>query len=493
MNKHDSTRRDFMKIMGLGTASLAIPGWQSAAGASDKKPNILFLFTDDQRFDTIHALGNEHIQTPNMDSLVRKGMTFSNAYIMGGLNAAVCMPSRAMVMTGRYLFRLEEQGRSIPSGHVLLPEVLRENGYTTFHTGKWHNGKPAFARSFTTGAKIMFGGMSSHYDIPHHDFDPEGTYAGDQQYRSQEKHSSELYADCVVEFLHGNDGELPFFMFVSFQAPHDPREMPQEYLDRYDPEDIPLPENFLPEHPFDNGELDVRDEQLASWPRTPPEIRRHIAAYYAMITHLDDQIGRILEALEASGQADNTIIIFAGDNGLAVGRHGLMGKQNLYEHSVHVPLIMFGPGIKANSRCDAFCYLSDIFPTVCDLIGAPVPASVEASSLAPSLRGEQAESRDTVFFAYKNFQRGIRTKRWKLILYNVNGRQTTQLFDLQSDPHETTNLAGEPGRQEILFGLKHLMNSWMKKVGDPVNLDMSDWGVPVIPSWMDMRKQRQSK
>ena len=168
--------------------------------------------------------------------------------------------------------------------------------------------------------------------------------------------------------------------------------MPKEYLDMYDPATISLPESYLPEHPFDNGELRVRDELLAGFPRGEDEVRRHIAAYYAMITHADAQMGRVLKVLEETGRAENTIIVFAGDNGLAVGKHGLMGKQSLYEHSIRVPLMMAGPGVPAGKRSEAFAYLIDIFPTLCELTGVPTPETVEGRSLVPAMEDSSERS-----------------------------------------------------------------------------------------------------
>jgi arylsulfatase A-like enzyme len=421
------------------------------------RPNILFFFTDDQRFDTIRALGNEQIVTPNIDRLVEMGTTFTNAYIMGGSCPAVCMPSRAMLMTGRTLYHLQEQGQGIPEEHVMLGEALQEVGYAAFGTGKWHNGPASYARSFTDGAEIFFGGMNDHWNVPACHFDPSGQYdlarpfVYDPSYSNQVsyrlcdhmtpgKHSSELFAEATIDFIHGYDGDAPFFAYVSFMAPHDPRTMPREYLEMYDPADIAEPPNWMPEHPFDNGEMVVRDERLAPWPRTSDEMRRHNAEYYAMITHLDAQIGRVLQALEETGRAENTIVVLAGDNGLAIGRHGLMGKQNMYDHSLHVPLIMSGPGIPANRRSDALCYLLDIYPTLCELVGVPIPATVEGQSLVPTMR-TGSETRDTLFFAYRGVQRAIQDSRYKLIEYVVEGRRHTQLYDLFADPWEINDLS----------------------------------------------------
>jgi arylsulfatase A-like enzyme len=446
------------------------------------RPNILFFFTDDQRFDTIRALGNGQVITPNLDSLVENGTSFTNAYIMGGSCPAVCMPSRAMLMTGRTLYHIEGQGQSVPEGHALMGETLRGSGYETFGTGKWHSGPRAYARSFSAGGEIFFGGMDDHWNVPANDFDPRGEYRQRIQqtvdFHSQRiatkicdhitagKHSSELFADATIDFLRGLEGDDPFFAYVSFMAPHDPRTMPQEYMDMYDPAEIELPPNFMAEHPFDNGELKIRDEVLAGFPRTEEEVKQHIAAYYAMITHADAQMGRVLEVLRETGRGENTIVVFAGDNGLAVGRHGLMGKQNMYEHSVHVPLMMCGPGVPQGERREALAYLIDIFPTLCDLTGVEIPGSVEGKSLAPALRDADERIREHLHFAYRHWQRSVRDERHKLIEYAVDGVRTTQLFDLVADPHELNDLSGEAGCAEKLEELRRALRLWQEEYGD---------------------------
>lgn len=431
---------------------------------AEKTPNVLFFFTDDQRSDTIRALGNPHIITPTLDRLVQSGVTFSQAHIMGGTVGAVCMPSRAMLMTGKTLFHLERSGEGIPNDHEMMGETFQSAGYECFGTGKWHNGKASYARSFTDGAEIMFGGMNDHWNVPVYDFDPEGLYGGLLPYcvdawHSNEvkhkegnhitagKHSSELFAEAAIDFLDRRDKSKPFLAYVSFMAPHDPRTMPQEYLDMYDEEAIPLPPNFLGGHPFDNGNIHGRDEELEGWPRTPEAVRRHIREYYAMITHADAQIKRVLDALERAGELENTIIVFAGDNGLAVGQHGLMGKQNVYEHSVRVPLIMCGPGIPKGGRSEAFCYLLDIFPTLCELCGLETPTTVEGRSLVPAMHNPNEQVREFLYLAYKDVQRAVKDKRYKLIEYVVKGRRTTQLFDLAQDPWEMKSLADDPSHK----------------------------------------------
>jgi arylsulfatase A-like enzyme len=467
-----------------------------------QRPNVLFIFTDDQRFDTISALGNPEIDTPNLDALVAEGTSFTNACIMGGTHPAVCMPSRAMMLTGRTLFSIERQGQRIPPQHTALPEWFGCNGYATAHVGKWHQDRESHTRCFSTGAKIFgfrngwYEACNGHWHIPVHDYDPVGEYAPQGGYddppvepfqspfettKEEGRHSVEVFTDAAVEFLRSYpnsqqaaDGK-PFFLYLAHIAPHDPRQYPARFRDRYNRDTVSLPPNFATEHPFDNGELLIRDELLEAHPRRPEAVRQHIADYYALIAFVDEQIGRVREALKQSGQADNTIIVFAGDNGLAVGRHGLMGKQNLYEHSVRVPLILAGPGISPGRRSDAGCYLLDIFPTLCDLSNLETPGTVEGRSLLPAIRDGSTPIRDVLHFAYCDCQRGVRKGRHKLIEYVVNGRRTTQLFDLSHDPWETRNLADLEDSAEVLAELRDELRNWPEELGDDGEMGQAFW------------------
>jgi arylsulfatase A-like enzyme len=435
-----------------------------------KKPNIVFFFTDDQRFDTIAALGNKTIQTPNMDKLVDRGCSFTHAHIPCGTSGAVCMPSRAMLWTGRSLFHIEREGQSIPPEHTTMGETFQKAGYTTYGTGKWHNGTKSFARTFSTGGEIFFGGMQDHWNVPAHSFDPTGEYAArtrkvnNPMFDNKEivnicdhvtpgKHSSELFADAAIEFLDGRTEENPFLLYISFMAPHDPRSMPDEYRALYDLEKIELPPNYRDSHPINYGIRDCRDEVLAAWPRKEEEVKLHIAEYYAMITHLDYQIGRVMNALEERGELDNTIIVFAGDNGLSVGQHGLMGKQNLYDHSIRVPLILAGPGIPEGEKTDRYAYLFDIFPTLCGLTGVDAPESVEGINWVEGLQRDE-EPREYLYFAFTELLRGVKNRKYKLIEYMGNGTDETELFDLENDPWEMHNLAGKPEVQVVVEELR---------------------------------------
>lgn len=450
---------------------------------SSSRPNVLFILADDQRFDTMNALGNPAIRTPNLDRLVARGTSFTHAHIPGGTSAAVCMPSRAMIHTGRELFEIQGIGETVAPNHTLLGEAFRLAGYQTFGTGKWHNGSDAYARSFSDGAEIFFGGMNDHWNVPACHYDPTGEYSarrfvcGDP-FHSKDvwssqcdhitpgAHSTDLFANTTMDFLGRKDPDQPFFAYVSLMAPHDPRTMPEEFLHLYDDEDIPLPINFQHQHPYDTGALQIRDELLAAFPRQPDEIKQHLKEYYAMITHLDDAVGRLLDHLAASAELDNTIIVFSGDNGLAVGQHGLMGKQSLYDHSVRVPLIFAGPGIKEAVRRDDLCFLSDIFPTLCSLCGLDRPVSVKSRDLSDCLTSSKTDSRgrERLYLAYESFLRGVTDGHHKLIEY-ASG--PTQLFDLRADPHETQNLAHLPEIQDTLRQLRAQLIECHRSSGEP--------------------------
>lgn len=462
------THRPISQLQLLRTGLLAALTLLAATLASAAPPrlNVLVLLADDQRFDTMHALGNDEVRTPQLDRLTREGFAFTHAFIMGSGQPAVCVPSRAMLMTGRSLFRATARFTNglIPRVASTLPSTLREAGYATYLVGKWHNDKPSLVRSFTGGGPIFFGGMTDHARIPVQPFDSSGVYAPTNE-RIATRFSSGLFADAAIDILRRHSGARPFFLYVAFTAPHDPRTPPKETAELYPPDKIRLPENFLAEHPFDNGELKIRDEKLLPWPRTPEAVRKEIAAYYGMVTHLDGQIGRILRVLEETGRNRDTLVVFAGDNGLAVGQHGLLGKQNLYEHSIRVPLVLRGPGIPRGARSDALVYLFDLFPTVCGLAGVTVPATVEGKSLEPILRGRQQRVRESVFAAYRDVQRMVRDDRWKLIWYPKIERY--QLFDLKRDPLEMRDLSGDRRQAARLAALKGNLAEMQARWDDP--------------------------
>lgn len=441
----------------LGTMLLAA---MSALGAA-ARPNILFIFADDMRADTIAALGNPNIQTPNLDRLVRSGLAFNRAYMQGGLNAATCVPSRAMLLSGQSLFRVDEKLLRDET----WPAAFGRSGYATFVSGKWHNSPGSIAKSFQTARAIFVGGMGNPMRVKLSDL--AGGQLGPAEAKGQ--HACATFADETIRFLNETKADAPFFCYVPFDAPHDPHIVPDEFPIRYDPAKIPLPPNFLPQYPWDNGEMLIRDERLLPWPRTPEKIRAYLADYYRYVSYLDAQIGRVLEALAASPHATNTVVVFSADSGVACGSHGLIGKQNLYElGSVRVPLVISGPGIPVGKRTDAMCYLFDVLPTLGKLCGVPAPQTSDGIDFTATLKDPAKPARTELLFAYRNVQRAVRDDRWKLIRYPLVNK--TQLFDLQTDPHEIHNLADQPAKAAKVAELLALMARQQKEFGDTAPL-----------------------
>jgi arylsulfatase A-like enzyme len=232
-----------------------------------------------------------------------------------------------------------------------------------------------------------------------------------------------------------------------------------------------------------------RDENLGAWPRTETMIRDQLAEYYAMVEHLDAQIGRLLATLKARGLADNTIIVYAADNGLALGSHGLLGKQSVFEHSMRTPFIIGGPGIPQGKSVQAFTYLFDIFPTLCELTGITPPPGVFGESVRPLWTGTKQSLRDTVFLPYIQVQRAVRDERWKLIRYPKLGY--SQLFDLQNDPNETRSVYDDPAHAAHIARLTAAMKTWQQKVGDTLVLNTGSNPPPKIDLTGQARKTDQ--
>ena len=473
----------------LGCSLTLIPaftGCQSNKADVPQRPNVLFILTDDMQAASIHALGNKDVHTPTIDSLIAEGITFTNTYTNGALCGALSMPSRAMLMTGRGLYDIQADGMKIPETQITFPQQFAQYGYRTFATGKWHSDHASFNRSFQQGDNIYFGGMHPYelngHCSPHlNRYDSTAIYGKETEFTGEE-FSSKMYADAAIRFLERQkDDKQPFLAYVAFTSPHDPRNQLPAYGQKYSPDTLALPPNYLAQHPFNNGEMDVRDELIVPAPRTKQQVQKELADYYGMISEVDVQIGRVMKALKETGRADNTIIVFASDNGLALGRHGLLGKQNLYDHSVKVPLTIITPSSKnrKGEKNNALCYLHDVAPTLCELANIPVPESMKAQSLHQVLNNSTATSRKDLFLAYSNLQRAYVSGNMKYIIYNVNGIVTEQLFDLQKDPLEQHNLLSD--RSKEAHSLKEQLTSRMLEEKDFCKLSDPLW-------WQDGHK-----
>ncbi|VGO13174.1 Arylsulfatase [Pontiella desulfatans] len=450
-----------------------------------EKPNILFIFSDDQSFETIGAYGLTDIDTPNLDRLATEGASFTHAYNMGAWAGAVCMASRACLNTGNFVWNANENARECTKGtRKSWSQLMSAQGYDTYMSGKWHVGGMSAKKMFDRTGKVR-GGMPKQvpagYNRPKDEADYEAGWKpwdkAQGGFWEGGTHWSEVLADETVAYLEEKaDSDKPFFMYVAFNAPHDPRQAPKEYIDRYPLDRIKVPENFIPSYP-DQGEGGVpviRDEKLVPFPRTEFAIKVNRQEYYASITHMDAQIGRILQALEESGKADNTWIIFSSDHGLSLGHHGLVGKQNMYDPAMRAPFIVWGPGVKGGTRIDAPIYIQDAMATALEISGQTPPDYVDYKSVLPLLDGRADKSYDKIYGAYIDTQRMILSGDWKLIAYPQ--LKKVKLFNVAKDPMEMNNLAGNPEYSETLKQLTALLEETMDEMDDPMtSLEKGDF------------------
>lgn len=421
-----------------------IPLVSGGLQAAQEKPNILIVLTDDQRADTIHALGNDQIKTPNIDKLAKRALVFDNGYCYGAHTGAVCVASRNQVMTGNVWHRWAPQKRCSADGET-MPKVMKAAGYETFYREK--------------SARANHPKMLEQFDHFKDIHNVKALMSG---------RACRPFVDDAIEFLkNGRDTSKPFFMYLGVSGPHDPRFAEKYFRDMYDPSALPLPKNFKPIHHWDIGSMTIRDECLEKWPRGKEATRSHIYDYYALMSAMDYDLGRLFDYLDEAQLTENTIIIYSSDHGLALGSHGLFGKQNVYEVGMKVPFMIAGPGIKPG-KSDAFVYLHDIFPTVADYGSGRLKEDHDGRSFRPQVEGK--DGRRHLSLAYQDSQRSIRDQRWKLMVFPQINRH--QLFDLKNDPDEMHDVAKQNPEQ-----VRRLMEALKKEqvaLGDKQELEVEN-------------------
>jgi len=492
---------------GDAPAARARPAAAPAEPTRPRRPNILFILADDQSphdfrfYDPASTL-----RAPVIERLAAEGMVLDAAYHMGSFSGAVCTPSRHMIMCGRSVWHLPigpdmpRRMKGQPAAPFVaphcppdivdftLPAVFNRAGYATMRTCKTGNSYEGANRLFTV----------------RHDAEKRG---GDAE--SGSAWHAERVLDELAERQRSGD-DKPFLIYFGFSHPHDTRDGTPDLLARYgatnhadeatlppaDPRQPPLPPNWLPRHPFDNTHLAVRDEVSVSgvWQRRDERtIRNELGREFACAENIDAQIGRVLARLEAMGELDNTWIFYTADHGIAIGRHGLQGKQNLYEHTWRVPLIVKGPGVKPGTRAPGNVYLGDTLATLCDICGIEAPTTNEGTSFLPVLRGEKPVVRDVLYGVYSGGARpGMRAVRrgdWKLVKYeSPEGGRHTQLFNLRDNPLEflaehhdaavqaasgaaptpaQRNLADDPAHAAVRAEMEALLGTEMARHDDP--------------------------
>ncbi|SHK68290.1 Arylsulfatase A [Reichenbachiella agariperforans] len=409
--------------------------------SSFAQPNILFIESDDQSNQAVGAFGHPEMKTPNIDRIADAGVSFTSAYNMGCWSPAVCVPSRTMLFYGKYLW--DSQKITKDNAPKAMPELLKEAGYSTYMTGKWHAwGKPV-AQLFDSLGSIQPGQLKT--------------------YNSPEGHITDVTGREAVSFIENYQDDAPYFLYVAFNAPHVPRQTEQKYYDMYPTDEIGLPPSVV------EGPLNPNIEyNYTNAPLSKKTMRNRVQQNSAMVTHMDDRIGDILDALKASGEYENTIIVFMSDHGISFGENGVAGKVCLYEPSVTAPLIIKAPGLPKNKSISNRVYLQDIYPTLLDFLDVSKPDHVVFESLLPQIEDGNG-ARESVYLAMFDSQRGIISDNKKLIVYPKSGDR--ELYDLEKDPWETQNLIDKRKFKRTETELFKELQVWQQQVGDAVPLE----------------------
>lgn len=456
--------------------------------AQQTKPNILFLLTDDMTYDALGKMSDGYIKTPSIDELAQKGTHFTHAYNMGAWSGAVCKASRTQLNTGMTLWhshefdgklkKLKNAQKLSARKHALWAERMKAAGYHTYLTGKWHV-KNVDPKTVFDQVGTEYPGMPKSIGADQRNRPIQGVKdvwnAADtrlQGYWQGGTHWSTVTANEAIDYLTQRNkakDNKPFFAYIAFNAPHDPRQSPQEYLDLYPVDTVPLPPAFMPSYPYSKqiGAYNVRAEHMAPRPRTEFSLKTHRKEYYALISHLDYEIGRVLNKLAQLGLSENTYIVFTSDHGLSLGNHSFMAKQSMYDHSLASPLIMVGPHLPKNKTSNQRVYIQDIVPTILDWANAD-KTDIEFNSITLDKNGQLTRPEQPIYGGYKQLSRCIVQDNWKLIIYP--NAPKLRLFDLNTDPYELNDLADKPEYKSKIKQLSQVLIQEQKRLDDPLDI-----------------------
>lgn len=413
----------------------------NAQQREQKKYNILIIESDDQSNQAVGAFGNPSIQTPSIDLLAEDGTSFTSAYNMGCWAPAVCVPSRTMLLYGKYLWKSQKiTKKNAPES---FPETLKNNGYSTYMTGKWH--------AYGNEAKDVF--------------EQTGTITEGQlkTYNTDKGHITDITAKEAVDYIKSYKDDKPFLVYVAFNAPHVPRQTEKKYYDLYPSENIILPPSVI-----DGDSLNTNIKyQYTRNPLRAKTMKNRVQQNNAMVTHMDERIGNIISTLKEKGIYDDTIIVFMSDHGISFGENGVAGKVCVYEPSVTAPLIIKAPKMIANKKIKNRVYLQDVFPTLLDMLAIQSPENIDFKSLSPIVE-ENKDTRTSIYLAMFYDQRAIIKDNKKLILFPETS--DLELYDLEKDPWETTNLKNQKNAIPIIKNLMKDFKNWQLKTKDTLDI-----------------------
>jgi arylsulfatase A-like enzyme len=525
MNNQNTTRREFLKATAVGTSALMMPSLFLNCGKS-KRPNILFIMTDDHAYQAISCFGSKINKTPNIDRLAEEGMRFQNSFVTN----SICAPSRAVLLTGKYSHVNGQIDNKVTfdGSQETFPKLLQQAGYQTAMIGKWH------LKSDPTGFDYwnILPGQGQYYN-------PDFIEMGER--KNHIGYATNLTTDFGLEWLENRDKNKPFCLLLHHKAPHRNWLPDEKHLTMYDDVEIPMPETFYDDYstrsdaareqemtianhtnlaydlkvPAEGNEETLKGLELAYFndlKRMTPEQRqawdaaynpkneafkkanlqgkelaewkyqRYIKDYLRCIASVDDNIGRVLDYLEEKGLADNTIVVYTSDQGFYLGEHGWFDKRFMYEESLRMPLIVRYPReIQQGSVNEEMILNLDFAPTFLDFAGVKIPQQMQGRSLRSILKGKTPPDwRQSIYYHYYEYpgwhsvkrHYGIRTKQYKLIhfYYDIDA---WEFYDLENDPHELNNLYDDPAHQEIITKLKVELEKLREQYGDSDELARS--------------------
>jgi arylsulfatase A-like enzyme len=453
MKEKVSRRKAIRYIAATGAfTTAALSPFRLTGGAAAGRPNIIFILIDDQRWDAMGCAGHPFFKSPNMDRVAREGVLFSNAFV----TTSLCAPSRSSFLTGRYAGctgvtnNLYQKGR-LPGTFL---EYLHAAGYDTAFIGKWHIDPIRVPDPRGVDHLVTFKNQGFYYDCP--------IYVHGEKI-NEERYITDALTEYALEFL-ARPRSKPFCLYLSHKAVHSPMKPPASYEGLYRDAEVKLPPEYLkePEHKYNLMHTAVMGME------EPEDIVKIIRSYYETLAAVDESLGSILEFLDDKGLADNTIVVYAGDNGFFWGEHGLVDKRYAYEESIRIPFLARWPeGLKNPGRKIEDMVLNiDLAPTLLDVAGAPVPPSMQGRSFKPLLSGKDISTRDS--FLYQYFLdspwpvppiRAVRTADWKYIHYRFSKMQD-ELFHLKEDPRERNNLVNDPAA----YQMKQRLNKELKRL-----------------------------